>query len=82
MALVAAAVGGVPDLVGDAAELVPHGDAQALATAVVRLLADPARRAELRDRGTAQAATWPSEDDTVTQVLSVYDELTQPVPYS
>ncbi|MEU7645425.1 glycosyltransferase family 4 protein [Streptomyces huasconensis] len=80
--LVAAAVGGVPDLVGDAAELVPHGDAQALATAVVRLLADPARRAELRDRGTAQAATWPSEDDTVTQVLSVYDELTQPVPYS
>ncbi|MGA4848003.1 glycosyltransferase family 4 protein [Streptomyces sp. G5(2025)] len=80
--LVAAAVAGVPELVGDAAELVPYADAQALATAVVRLLAGPARRAELRDRGTAQAATWPSEDDTVTQVLSVYDELTQPVPYS
>ncbi|WP_030790834.1 glycosyltransferase family 4 protein [Streptomyces sp. NRRL S-920] len=80
--LVAAASGGVSDLVGDAAELVPHEDAPALATAVLRLLADPARRAELKNRGTAQAATWPTEDETVTQVLSVYDELTQPVPYS
>ncbi|MFK4069120.1 glycosyltransferase family 4 protein [Streptomyces sp. NPDC029674] len=80
--LVATAVGGVPELVGDAAELVAYGDAEALATAVVRLLADPVRRAELKVRGAAQAATWPTEDDTVTQVLSVYDELTQPVPYS
>ncbi|MEV0254815.1 glycosyltransferase family 4 protein [Streptomyces sp. NPDC050732] len=80
--LVATAVGGVPELVGDAAELVAYGDAEALATAVVRLLADPVRRAELKDRGAAQAATWPTEDDTVTQVLSVYDELTQPLPYS
>ncbi|MBW5423632.1 glycosyltransferase [Streptomyces sp. BG9H] len=80
--LVAVAVDGVPELVGDGAELVPREDAAALATAVVRLLADPVRRAELRNRGTAQAATWPTEDETVTQVLSVYDELTQPVPYS
>ncbi|MEU1020373.1 glycosyltransferase family 4 protein [Streptomyces sp. NPDC005898] len=80
--LVAAAVDGIPELVGDGAELVPHQDAEAFATAVVRLLADPARRAELRDRGTAQAAGWPTEDDTVNQVLSVYDELTQPVPYT
>lgn len=80
--LVATAVGGVPELVGDAAELVAYGDAEALATAVARLLADPVRRAELTDRGAAQAATWPTEDDTVTQVLSVYDELTQPLPYS
>jgi hypothetical protein len=27
--------------------------------------------------GRAQAATWPTEDDTVAQVLSVYDELIQ-----
>ncbi|MYZ11870.1 glycosyltransferase family 4 protein [Streptomyces sp. SID337] len=80
--LVATAVGGIPELVGDAAELVAYGDAEALATAVARLLADPVRRAELRDRGAAQAATWPTEDETVTQVLSVYDELTQPLPYT
>jgi glycosyltransferase involved in cell wall biosynthesis len=78
--LVATAVGGVPDLVGDAAELVPYGDAKALADAVVRLLADPERRELLRERGGRQAATWPTEDETVAQVLSVYDELTQPRP--
>ncbi|MEU2339987.1 glycosyltransferase family 4 protein [Streptomyces sp. NPDC013172] len=78
--LVATAVGGTPDLVGDAAELVPYGDAPALAAAVVRLLGDPERCAELREKGTRQAASWPTEDETVAQVLSVYDELTQPRP--
>jgi glycosyltransferase involved in cell wall biosynthesis len=78
--LVATAVGGVPELVGDAAELVPGGDAAAFAAAVVRLLVDRERRELLRERGVRQAATWPTEDETVAQVLSVYDELTQPRP--
>lgn len=73
--LVATAVGGVPELVGDAAELVPYGDAVALAHAVTGLLADPARRAELSEAGRRQARTWPTEDDTLAQILSVYDEL-------
>ncbi|WP_236245403.1 glycosyltransferase family 4 protein [Streptomyces sp. CC210A] len=73
--LVATAVGGVPELVGGAAELVPYGDAVALAQAVSGLLADPARRAELAEAGRRQASTWPTEDDTIAQVLSVYDEL-------
>ncbi|MFD8523244.1 glycosyltransferase family 4 protein [Streptomyces capillispiralis] len=75
--LVATAVGGIPELVGDAAELVPYGNARALADAVVRLLDDPGRRELLKERGVRQAATWPTEDETVAQVLSVYDELTQ-----
>ncbi|MFE6893044.1 glycosyltransferase family 4 protein [Streptomyces sp. NPDC057694] len=74
--LVATDVGGIPELVGDAAELVPYGDAPALARAIERLLTDPERCGELREAGTAQASSWPSEDATVTQVLSVYDELT------
>ncbi|MEV6117150.1 glycosyltransferase family 4 protein [Streptomyces sp. NPDC052109] len=78
--LVATRVGGIPDLVGDAAELVPYGDPEALARTVVRLLADPARRQELREAGARQAASWPTEDETVAQVLSIYDELTQPRP--
>lgn len=78
--LVATAVGGVPELVGDAAELVPYGDAEALAEAVVRLLGDPVRREILQEMGARQAATWPTEDETVAQVLSVYDELTQHRP--
>ncbi|WP_037670289.1 glycosyltransferase family 4 protein [Streptomyces griseus] len=80
--LVAAQVGGIRELVGEAAELVPHGDPGALAYAVVRLLDDPGRCETLRQRGVRQAATWPTEDETVTQVLSVYDELTQPRPLS
>jgi glycosyltransferase involved in cell wall biosynthesis len=76
--LIATAVGGVPELVGEAAELVPYGDAGALGEAVVRLLGDPGRRRELATAGPAQAATWPTEDDTIAQILSIYDELTQP----
>ncbi|MEU5810582.1 glycosyltransferase family 4 protein [Streptomyces sp. NPDC047718] len=73
--LVATAVGGVPELVGDAGVLLPYGDAPALTEAVSALLSDPARRAELAAAGRAQSATWPSEDDAVAQVLAVYDEL-------
>ncbi|MFD3504507.1 glycosyltransferase family 4 protein [Streptomyces sp. NPDC058676] len=80
--LVATDAGGVPELVGDAAELVPDGDAEAFADAVVRLLGEPGRQELLRDKGVRQAATWPTEDETVAQVLSVYDELTQPRPLS
>ncbi|MFB7326461.1 glycosyltransferase family 4 protein [Streptomyces sp. NPDC056190] len=78
--LVAARTGSIPELVGDAAELVPDQDADAFTGAVIRLLCDPERREALRDMGARQAATWPTEDDTVAQVLSVYDELTRPRP--
>ncbi|MFI1651069.1 glycosyltransferase family 4 protein [Streptomyces avidinii] len=73
--LVATTVGGVPELVGEGAVLVPPGEAGVLASVVTGLLADPDRRAALAAAGRAQASTWPSEDDTVAQVLSVYDEL-------
>ncbi|MGW2818119.1 glycosyltransferase family 4 protein [Streptomyces sp. NPDC001415] len=76
--LVATAVGGVPELVGDAAVLVPYGDAGALADAVVRLLTDPEACRALAEAGRAQAETWPTEDETVAQVLAVYDELAGP----
>ena len=73
--LVATDVGGIRDLVGDGAVLVPPGDARALATAVRRLLDDPAEAARVAARGAAVAATWPSERDTVEQVAAVYREL-------
>ena len=73
--LVASAVGELPSLVGDGAVLVPAGDADALAAAVRRLLDDPVEAAALGARGRAVAAGWPTEDDTVEQVLGVYREL-------
>lgn len=75
-ALVATAVGGIPGLVGDAAVLVPPGDVDALDTAVCKLLDDPGFRADLAVRARAQAATWPTESDTLDQLREVYRELT------
>ena len=75
--LVATAVGGVPELVGDAAVLVPYGDPAALGAAVGTLLGDPALRETLAAAGRARSGSWPTEDTTVAQVLSVYDELAE-----
>jgi len=72
--LVATAVGGIPELVGDAAVLVGPGDADALRDAVARLAADPAERARLAALGLEQAASWPDEADTIAQALAVYQE--------
>lgn len=69
--LVATAVGGVPDLVGDGALLVPARDAAALGRAVRGLLDDPAAAATLAARGARVAATWPGEDETAAQVAGV-----------
>ncbi|WBP86389.1 glycosyltransferase family 4 protein [Kitasatospora cathayae] len=79
VAVVATAVGGIPELVGDAAVLVAPGDPGALGRAVRELLADPARREQLVAAGRQQAETWPDEAATVAQVLSTYDELVQRV---
>ncbi|TSB31388.1 glycosyltransferase family 4 protein [Streptomyces benahoarensis] len=76
--LVAAATGELCELLGPAAELTRPGDAVSLARAVLGLLADPARRTALATAGPLQAADWPTEDATVAQVLSVYDEVARP----
>ncbi|WP_239098623.1 glycosyltransferase family 4 protein [Micromonospora qiuiae] len=73
--LVATAVGGLPDLVGDAAVLVPPGDVDAVDAAVRALLDDGPGRAELARRGAARAATWPTEAQTLAQVVALYAEL-------
>jgi glycosyltransferase involved in cell wall biosynthesis len=76
--LVATRTGGLPELLGDAAELVPVEDAGALAEAVVRVLADPAHAARLAEAGRRQAVTWPDEAATARQLVAVYRELLGP----
>jgi glycosyltransferase involved in cell wall biosynthesis len=76
--LVATRTGGLPELLGDAAELVPVGDAAALADAVVRVLADPARATALAEAGRTRAASWPDQAATARQLVAVYRELLGP----
>lgn len=73
--LVATAVGGLPQLVGDGGVLVRPDDVDALDLAVRRLLDDPAAAAALSRAATARAAELPGEQDTADQVVAVYVEL-------
>jgi glycosyltransferase involved in cell wall biosynthesis len=73
--LVATRTGGLPELLGDAAELVPVGDVAAFAEAVTGLLVDGDRAARLAAAGRAQAAGWPDEEGTARQLVAVYREL-------
>lgn len=73
--LVATDVGGVRELVGDAAVLVPPGDASALGEGLRRVLEDHSTRDRLRRLGPARAGTWPTVDQMVDQILAVYLDL-------
>lgn len=74
-AVVATAVGGVPELVGDAARLVPPADSEALAAALTALLGDPAARAELGRRGRLRAERHFSLPAMVRANEALYEEL-------
>lgn len=73
--LVATDVGGVRALVGDAAVLVPPGDAVALGAGLRRVLEDAALRQRLRARGPMQAGTWPTVDEMVDRIAARYLDL-------
>ena len=73
--VVATAVGGLPELVGDAGVLVPPDDPDALAAAVDGLLADPVRRQRLGAAGRARFAELPGERDVVDAWAGEYERL-------
>ncbi|WP_155371640.1 glycosyltransferase family 4 protein [Catellatospora vulcania] len=74
--LVATAVGGIPELVGDGASLIEPNDPDALDSTVRKLLGDEQARSRLAERGLAQAATWPDEQASIEGVRAVYAQLT------
>lgn len=74
--IVATAVGGTPELVGDAAILVPPGDPHELAVAVQRLAQYPDDRARFAARGRDRARALPDAEQCLTQVQAIYSELT------
>jgi len=73
--LVATRAGGMPDLLGEGALLVPVGDADALAGALSDVLTDPGLARRLVEAGSAQAAGWPDEAAAARRLVAVYREL-------
>jgi glycosyltransferase involved in cell wall biosynthesis len=79
--LVASRTGGIPDLTGeDGAILIPPGDPDALASAVLSMLGDPSLAAKLSAAARARAAALPTRDDAVEAALGLYRQLTHRVP--
>jgi glycosyltransferase involved in cell wall biosynthesis len=72
--VVATAVGAIPEVLGDAADLVPLGDEDALAEALLRALGDPAHRVELIRRGHERAARY-SWDACAEGLVDLYRRL-------
>jgi glycosyltransferase involved in cell wall biosynthesis len=70
--VVATRTGSLPEVCGDGADLVPVGDADALAQAIARILSDDAHRLDLTRRGTKVAAshTWPTATTAFTTLLT------------
>jgi glycosyltransferase involved in cell wall biosynthesis len=73
--VVATAVGGVPELVGDAAVLAFPGDVDGLAAGVRKVLAEPDTAAALRTKGLELSAGWPDEDEVAKFLLDAYASL-------
>lgn len=73
--VVATATGGIPDLVGGAALLVPPDDARRLRQTLEQVLDDPALRQRLAAAGRRRAAAWPTVPDMVDEIERVYLDL-------
>ncbi len=70
--VVATDVGGIPELTGDAALLVPSGGVVEARAALRRVLDEPALAEQLRAAGRARAATWPDQDQVAAQLVASY----------
>ena len=75
--VVATPVGGVPELVvgGETALLVPPGDPEALAQAVLDLLDDPQRSGAMGRAGRKRVETHFSLDHSLKKILALYEDV-------
>lgn len=75
--VVATAVGGVPDLLGrsEFGSLVPPGDPDAIAIAIVDLLADEGRRTRLAELGPSRVIPAYDAGTLVTRIEQLYQDL-------
>ncbi len=77
--VICSSVSSMPEIAGDAAELVDPLDPRAIRDAIDGVLGNPARAAELRSRGLARSAlfTW---DAVAKATAEVYRDLAEPPP--
>jgi glycosyltransferase involved in cell wall biosynthesis len=68
---ICSAVGGVPEVMGDGAWLVPN-DVASIAGALSALIADIALRRSWTERALARAAKWPAQESIANQYLDIY----------
>jgi glycosyltransferase involved in cell wall biosynthesis len=71
--VIASNIPSIEEVLGTAARLVDPADEEGLAVAIEELLANPAKRSELSDKGLARAATF-SWEATVEKLREVYKE--------
>ena len=67
--------GAIPEVVGDAGLIFPEGDASALARCVGRLIASPALRADLVERGLMRVADLYSQERVAAQTSDFYRQM-------
>ncbi len=67
--------GALPEVVGDAARVVPVGNSDALADAIDGLLGDAPARARLGDAGRARMLAKFSWEDAARRMVSLYDQI-------
>ncbi|WP_449061263.1 glycosyltransferase family 4 protein, partial [Planomonospora algeriensis] len=70
--VVATAVGGIPEMVGEGGLLVPYGEAAALAGAVARVLDDEGLARGLAEQAVRRGGELPGEREALDAVLAVY----------
>ncbi len=70
--VVASAIGGIPDVVGDTAVLVPPGDEQALREAIAALAVDAPRRRHLGEAGRERALAHYRREDVADRMRTVW----------
>jgi glycosyltransferase involved in cell wall biosynthesis len=70
--VVATRVGGIPELTGEDAILVPPGDQDQLSDAVRAVLTDPALAARMRQAALDRARALPSPEEAVASALAEY----------
>lgn len=75
--IVATAVGGVPDVVGDAGVLAPAGDGQALAAAIADLVTHPERRERWGAEARRRASGF-SVDSMISAYARLFTQLSGP----